>query len=322
MGILSDLISRTGPYKLAAAKNALIAKYMFINSRLYGQMTIDSVIRTLLVGGKISSDEVDASKLKEDRYYGMAALAFHCVEIPPTLKGITFRSAWNEGINPITALSGAASEIDLVINEINRKFGIMIDLSQSDTPHFSTLIKAPHHIILISCLNEFLSIIDGKICDYLRRHDIDFFKEEVCAFCSTLISEWYAISYRSLNNNIDDISNAQLKLYWESVYDFLKNLFGKGVNTAWELLRKRYDIYTKLYKSCQICPDDFMLSSVFISNLTPCEGLDDIKDKLTGIIGQESKSFVELLKYIVLINQQKQTPIHDDRIRFTLRDDD
>ncbi|GFE56412.1 hypothetical protein [Geobacter sp. AOG1] len=131
MGFLNALFGRTGPGKLAAAKNALAAKHMFLSLSEEEQRIICAKTAELLVAGGIPLSQLQsyAETMPEGAYYGMVAMAFSCYGMDPSMSNLFPGGRWNSVDNPLVALTGASDEIVLAINEIKRKYGVTITIS-------------------------------------------------------------------------------------------------------------------------------------------------------------------------------------------------
>jgi len=133
MGLINYLISKTAPGRYVAAKNALVAKYTFESLGESDKKSVDDQIITLLIRRGIPSSEAARFKagLKETQYFGMAAAAMTVLKIKPGLTNVLYLDWWEQVHNPLVALTNAGREIELARNEIRRKHGI--ELSISDT---------------------------------------------------------------------------------------------------------------------------------------------------------------------------------------------
>lgn len=129
MGFISGLLSRTGPGKMMAAQNALVAKYTFLTLTDLAKESVIIKVRELLISGGMPNAESFMTSMEEDRFYGMAAIAMFNLGIKPGLPNILFHDQWNSISNPLVALSGAQREIDMVTLEIKRKHNIDINIT-------------------------------------------------------------------------------------------------------------------------------------------------------------------------------------------------
>jgi len=129
MGFFNSLYGRTGPGKLAAAKNALVAKYMYHAFTDEERTIINDKIAELLVAGGIplSTLKEFLARIEQPEFYSVAALAFAALGIQPAMKELFPRGRWNLIDNPLVAMVGAESEIVMAKNEILRRYGIQID---------------------------------------------------------------------------------------------------------------------------------------------------------------------------------------------------
>lgn len=134
MGLVSYLIGKTAPGRYVAAKNALVAKYTFESLAEDEKQKVDAQILDLLIKRRIPVSEASRlkSELKETQYYGMAAAAMAALKIKPSLTNILFRDWWEKVHNPLAALTkNAEKEIDLACNEIRRKHGVALTISNT-----------------------------------------------------------------------------------------------------------------------------------------------------------------------------------------------
>lgn len=131
MGIMNALFGRTGPGKLAAAKNALVAKHMYLSLGEEERRAIGDKVSELLVAGGIPLSGLlpFLTSMSEDAFYGMIAMAFSCFGMNPTMPNLFPRGEWNRVDNPLVALAGAQDEIVMARGEIKRKYNISIDMT-------------------------------------------------------------------------------------------------------------------------------------------------------------------------------------------------
>lgn len=156
MGFLRDLFGRTGPGKMQAAENALIAKHMYLRLNDEQKNNVVRMIRELLVSSDYPAQHIDEliNKLTEDSFFSLAALAFHYLGVAPTLKGLTYKDGWNRIDRPLIALNGAKREIEIVALAIKQKHGIQITLTND------IVIKASIHKSQTQDISNILLILD------------------------------------------------------------------------------------------------------------------------------------------------------------------
>lgn len=130
MGFISSLFSNTGPAKMMAAQNALIAKYMYDNTTEEGQATLHHLTKCLLIESGYQSTDIDLSleNIGAPAYFLLIAAAFNRLDVPPALSGICFRNNWNFIERPLVALNGAENEIRMVHMNIYDKHRLQIFL--------------------------------------------------------------------------------------------------------------------------------------------------------------------------------------------------
>lgn len=124
--------------KYIAARNALVAKHTYEVLGEDQQQRVDEQIIDMLIAYGIRASRAPRYKalLRETQYYGMAALAMALLGIPPALPGILFRERWEHVQNPLTALTGAETEIQMAAKEILRKNSAVVTLSDEDKQVF------------------------------------------------------------------------------------------------------------------------------------------------------------------------------------------
>lgn len=123
MGFFSNLFSLSGPDKLMASKNALVAKYTFLMQDEKHQMMIQMKVTEFLQEQGFSS-----KGLKEDAFFGLSVFAMGQLGIKPALSGILFKDEWQYIKNPLIALRDAEQEIKMVQREIMTRHGVEISL--------------------------------------------------------------------------------------------------------------------------------------------------------------------------------------------------
>lgn len=132
MGFISSLLSNTGPAKMMAAQNALVAKYMteLPDSPPFDEL--EDIMQGLLISGGMDYEQSvhTLGNLDSRHTYIMLAAAYNKLRIPPRLKGICFKDNWNHITRPLIALHDADKEILMVQNLIRAKHGITITLEQ------------------------------------------------------------------------------------------------------------------------------------------------------------------------------------------------
>ena len=124
--------------KHIAARNALVAKFTLESLGEDVKRKVDAHILDMLVVSGISASRACRYKslLRETQYYGMAALALAFLGIRPALAGILFRERWQQVRNPLVALTCAEWEIEAASDEIMRKHGVEVSLSDEDKRTF------------------------------------------------------------------------------------------------------------------------------------------------------------------------------------------
>lgn len=130
MGFFSTLLGATGPAKMMAAQNALVAKYMIDNIAGPSFEELEDAMQGLLIDSGMSYEQSvrTLGGLEPKHGYLMAAAAYNKLYIPPALKGICFKDNWNHIERPLIALHGSDREIYLVSKMIYEKYGVEIDL--------------------------------------------------------------------------------------------------------------------------------------------------------------------------------------------------
>jgi hypothetical protein len=128
MGLFNSLFSMTGPAKMMAAQNALIAKFMVEQGNGPSFEELEDEMQGLLMSGGMEYEESVRvlGDLDEKHIFLFTAAAYNKLFIPPALKGICFRDNWNFIERPLIALNDADKEISMVISEIFNKYGIHI----------------------------------------------------------------------------------------------------------------------------------------------------------------------------------------------------
>jgi hypothetical protein len=134
MGLVSYFVGKTAPGRYVAAKNALVAKYMFESLGEDEKQKVDTKILELLIKRRIPASEAPRVKagLKETQYYGMAAAAMAALKIKPGLTNVLYRDWWENVHNPLAALTNAEKEIELACNEIRRKHQIVVTVRDAN----------------------------------------------------------------------------------------------------------------------------------------------------------------------------------------------
>lgn len=120
--------------KYIAALNALVAKYTLETLGEEQKRQVDDRILDLLLLSGIRRGRARhyRSMLRETQYYGMAAIAMAFLGIRPALPGSLFKERWAHVVNPLVSLTNAEREIETASNEIQRKHGVQVTISDAD----------------------------------------------------------------------------------------------------------------------------------------------------------------------------------------------
>ncbi len=130
MGLFNTLFGNTGPAKLMAAQNALVAKFMYDNTIEEGQATLNHLVKCLLIESGHPTHRVDEAieTIEPGAFYLLIAAAFNRMNIQPALSGICFRNNWNFIERPLVALNDAENEIRMAHTTIYNKHRLQIFL--------------------------------------------------------------------------------------------------------------------------------------------------------------------------------------------------
>lgn len=127
MGFLSNLLGMTGPGRFGAALNALTAKYMFDNCDEEAQDDIHGKIIELYMSGTGTPFEIAmpaVNGLRPTAYYGICAVVFMYLQIPPYFSKCFAAGRWNQIDNPLVALSETDNELQMARIDIFKRYQI------------------------------------------------------------------------------------------------------------------------------------------------------------------------------------------------------
>lgn len=338
MGFLRDLFSITGPGKMQAAENALIAKYMYLQLTDEQKNNVVRKIKELLVSSDYPAQHVDEliNKLTEDRFFSLAALAFHYLGVAPALKGLTYKDGWNRIDRPLIALNGAKRVIEYVELTIKHKHGIQITLTDDiaiKAYNYNTHTEDISNILLI--LDKGTETIVASVLKMQNHFKVNQNIVEIGIFiCFVMSNSLYqaGLFTKKPRDFIDNILNKyNSDILYEAYYlTYKEKITSHQFNNPmflelYDLFRERQTQYIRLIPDMVTGGDRTFIgiSHLFCKNISEEDNVVFAMELGMYLQSTMIKATHLFIEELVNFDQISRTPKpEEERIRYILRKDD